>query len=223
MNNISLGLFLKNARISKGYSLCYLSNISGITFRHISLIENDKCKPTLSTLKSLCSALDLNFNTVVEQFYCIKDDDSNAESITLGTFIKNARILKGLTLQQLSDLAGISSSQICFIERDKYKPQISTLMDLCSALNLDYKTVVKRFYCIKESDSDMEVLSLGAFLKNARLLRGFTNQQLADLTGISPSYIRYIENDSATPSLSLLRGICFALEVDFDELSKKYF
>lgn len=222
MDNISLGLFLKNARNSKGYSLRYLSSISGVSFQHISLIENDKYRPFLQTLRHLCFALSIDFNTVVERFYRIKDNDSDVKSITLGTFLKNARILKEFTQQKLSDLTGISVTQISFIENDESKPQFSKLKSLCSALSLDYETVVKGFYCIEKKDSDMETLSLGAFLKNARLLKGFTLQQLADLAGISSSHIYNIECDNVKPSISALKSLCFALEVDFDEVSKNY-
>ena len=67
------------------------------------------------------------------------------ESISKGSFIKNARLAKGYSQQNLSDLTGIHHVSISRIETDKSIPRLSTLTLICSALDIDYnKAVVLR-------------------------------------------------------------------------------
>lgn len=49
--------------------------------------------------------------------------------------IKNARLEKGLTLQNLSKLSGVSVSQINDIENNKKHPTVFTLVLISMALN----------------------------------------------------------------------------------------
>lgn len=59
----------------------------------------------------------------------------------------------------------------------------------------------------------------GARLKNTREGRGFSQAQLAKLTGLPPASISNFEANRRMPSFDSLRKICFALHVKSDFLA----
>jgi len=64
-----------------------------------------------------------------------------------------------------------------------------------------------------------DVLSvLGAQLKKARNDRDFTQEQLADITGLSARHIANIEKGDVNPSFEVLSTLVKALGVSFDSI-----
>ena len=64
-----------------------------------------------------------------------------------------------------------------------------------------------------------DVLSvLGARLKKARNDRDFTQEQLADLTGLSARHIANIEKGDVNPSFEVLSTLVKTLGVSFDSI-----
>lgn len=57
-------------------------------------------------------------------------------------------------------------------------------------------------------------------LKQVRLKKGYSLEELAKLTGISSSHLNYIERNEKEPSISMLLRIAIALNVDIKELYK---
>lgn len=51
--------------------------------------------------------------------------------------------------------------------------------------------------------------------------KGLTSKDLAAKTGLTTTYISYICNSKAFPSLNVLNRLCAALEIDASELFKK--
>ena len=58
-------------------------------------------------------------------------------------------------------------------------------------------------------------------IKEARIKKGLTQQQLADETGMTLRTIQRIENSEVKPSLNSLTAISKVLETDFSECSQK--
>ena len=54
----------------------------------------------------------------------------------IGKSLRKIRLLRGLTLAQLSNLTSVSLVTVHNIEKGLYEPKISTLNDLCTALNV---------------------------------------------------------------------------------------
>ena len=54
---MKIGMKLRTARLSKGFSIYKLSKITYISQNHISAIENDQRQPTLETLERLIAPL----------------------------------------------------------------------------------------------------------------------------------------------------------------------
>ena len=66
-----------------------------------------------------------------------------------------------------------------------------------------------------------EVLKvIGTNVKQARLLRGFTQQMLAEATGLSTNFISLIERGDSGASLTTITLICNALKVDVSVIFK---
>ena len=53
---------------------------------------------------------------------------------TIGTRMKEAREIKGLTVQQLSELTEVSAGNISGFENDRYAPSFSVLIPICRVL-----------------------------------------------------------------------------------------
>lgn len=58
----------------------------------------------------------------------------------IGNKIKELRILKGLTQEELADRAELSKGFISQLERDLTSPSIATLVDILQCLGTDLKT-----------------------------------------------------------------------------------
>lgn len=66
-----------------------------------------------------------------------------------------------------------------------------------------------------------EVLrAIGKNIKQARLLRGMTQQMLAENTGLSTNFISLIERGDSGASLTTITLICNALKVDVSVIFK---
>lgn len=56
------------------------------------------------------------------------------------TIIKNARIVRRLSLRDVENMTGISNAQICFLEGAKtINPRVKTVIMLCGLYGIDYK------------------------------------------------------------------------------------
>ena len=62
------------------------------------------------------------------------------------------------------------------------------------------------------------VVCIGDRLKNLRIRRALTQQELADKAGISSNALNRIEPSKAEPHMSTLRKLAKALDVDPSEL-----
>lgn len=222
MENMSFGTYLRNTRLLKGISQEKLSAECGLNVSYMCRIETNKFLPSLRALRKICSVLALDYSTVVSHFYVSQESDSSTGDLSLGTILKNARILKGFTQHELADTCEISRIDIVFYEKDNRRPMPFTLIKMCSALDLDYSTLITRFYSVKQIDDSTADLPLGAFLKNSRLLKGLTQQELADLSGVNTMTIHYAESGKKVPMLTTLELICSALELDFDTVKNSY-
>jgi transcriptional regulator with XRE-family HTH domain len=57
--------------------------------------------------------------------------------VYIGDRLKNLRIRRALTQQELADRAGVSSNALNRIEQNKAEPHMSTLRKLAKALDVD--------------------------------------------------------------------------------------
>lgn len=73
------------------------------------------------------------------------DNNSNIAKI-IGRNIKQVRSLEGISQEKLAELIGKSSHFISLLERGQSGLSVSTVIDICKALNTDPNTLLAR-YC----------------------------------------------------------------------------
>lgn len=64
-----IGKKLKEIRISKGLTQEYVSNMVDVNTSHISNIENNRVKVSLTTLVQICNALDTTVDYILSEEY----------------------------------------------------------------------------------------------------------------------------------------------------------
>lgn len=70
-------------------------------------------------------------------------EERTSKMITqIGSKLRALRLAKGLTLQQLSQRSGLSSSMLSLLERGKTGPSIGTLVVVCSVLEVEMGDLV---------------------------------------------------------------------------------
>jgi len=106
-----------------------------------------------------------------------------------------------MSLSELAEKAGISSSYLCQIENGKVMPALSTLKSIAKALDVQPE-------CL------MAVTSfVGYKLKKIRSERNITQAQLAEKAGVSAGLIGQIESGKVEPSIKTLEKIAAALSI----------
>lgn len=73
------------------------------------------------------------------------DNNSNIAKI-IGRNIKQVRSLEGISQEKLAELISKSSHFISLLEREESGLSVSTVIDICRALNTDPNTLLARYY-----------------------------------------------------------------------------
>ena len=73
----------------------------------------------------------------------MRTTDSPVLGLTFGDFIKNARLSKNLTQQEVAVAAQVEQGYLCKVERGAREPSLSIALRLCDALDLDINEYAK--------------------------------------------------------------------------------
>ena len=68
---------IKETRVAKGLTQEYLANASDVNVSHISNIENNRVKISLSTLVNICNALDVTVDYILSSEYTVASSFDN--------------------------------------------------------------------------------------------------------------------------------------------------
>jgi transcriptional regulator with XRE-family HTH domain len=101
---------------------------------------------------------------------------------SIGPKVRDLRLQKGLSLQQLADRSGVSAAAIHKVERNGMVPTITTLMKLAGALNRSVSYFV-------EEDSDVD--KVAALVRHGDRKPVFTSREGLRLENISGPYGRF--------------------------------
>ena len=63
--------------------------------------------------------------------------------------------------------------------------------------------------------------SFGSIVKEARLARGWLQEHLAELTGISSSSISYIERGNLIPKIDAACKLCIVLDLNMQDVCER--
>ncbi|KAB2952386.1 helix-turn-helix domain-containing protein [Heliorestis acidaminivorans] len=126
------------------------------------------------------------------------------------SWIRLKREEKGLSLQELSRMSGVSVSYLSEIERGTKEGASKTVIKIASALGVPREEVMKP---ITESE-----IGLG---QRIRMIREKKNRSLADLAtavGLEESQLIEIEKGETKPNIDLLRAIADELDITVSQL-----
>ena len=81
LNFEEIGKVLRASRIQRHYTQEYVANKIGVNVSHISNIENNRVKISLTTLVAICNVLDLTVDYVLKSEYTGKSNDATDQEI----------------------------------------------------------------------------------------------------------------------------------------------
>lgn len=148
--------------------------------------------------------------------------------MTIGDYIRQLRLSKGLSMNRLAQMSGISQSTLSRWESGKFLPSLRELEMTLTALNctdsqrrdairlLDAPRAVA--YLRSETASPHALTFGGDLLRAMRIRRNWTIEQVASAVGVSESVVRRWERSEQRPTDDQLHALCFALGASESEL-----
>lgn len=197
---------IRDLRQRRNLTLQELAQRAGLSVSYLSEVERGKKQPSLETIEKLSTALNISKEGLISQ------DTKNP--VSLGDKVALLRQKLGLSLSDLAEKVGISSSYLCQIENNSALPSLSTLKNIACALEV-------------KTEDLMDISSnVGYKLKKIRQERNLTQAKLAEQAGVSTGMIGQVESGKVEPSIKTLEKIAAALSLspcffvtDDDDLS----
>jgi len=200
---------IREIRQKRNITLQELSKRTNLSVSYLSEIERGKKQPSLDTIEKLAKALNISKEGLILP--------NKQDFRGLGEKIVLLREQMKLSLSDLAERVGISSSYLCQIENNRTLPSLSTLNNIASALN------------VKSEDLMTVSSNVGYKLKKIRRERNLTQAKLAKQAGVSTGLIGQVESGKIEPSIKTLEKIASALSLspcffvtDDDELSSLF-
>lgn len=184
---------IRQLRQKRNMTLQDLAKCSGLSVSYLSEIELGKKQPSLETIEKLSQALNISREGLIS--------GSRSGTVGLGDKIALLRQEKDLSLSELAEKVGISSSYLCQIENGKAMPALSTLKDIAAALD------------VRTEDLMAATSFVGYKIKKVRCERNITQAKLAEKAGVSTGLIGQIESGKVEPSIKTLEKIANALSL----------
>ncbi|ABZ85330.1 transcriptional regulator, putative [Heliomicrobium modesticaldum Ice1] len=183
--------WIRRVREEKGLSLQEVSRLSGVSVSYLSEIERGTKQPAPRIIDKISTALGL------------KREEGNPEGgeIGLGQKLRLLREERGLALQELARLAGISIETLRAIEAEEVRPSVDTLRTLADHLNVS----------IPQLMGSLTVIATR--LRSIREQLGLTQAEVAERAGVSPGLIGQIEQGKVQPSLRTIERVAEAVGV----------
>lgn len=164
----NLGILVKTLRRLKGWSQRELGRRAGLSGVTIAKLEDNSGNITIETIQKIVNALGLSFEDAVRiarddqnfanyilspetliQIYRskFKNESENKVKDTVeakvGKILKKYREQKGLTLEQLSEVTGISTKSLASLELGKSELDLAILKKVADALNITVDRILE--------------------------------------------------------------------------------
>lgn len=112
------GYDIRAARLAAGWSRRNVAAAAGVSAKTLARIERVAQKPVRETLHAICDVLGLSFDTVAGDRWGKDAFDVPENPVAApGIVIRAMRRLRGTTLRELADVAGVSVSTLSRFER----------------------------------------------------------------------------------------------------------
>ncbi|TZE81977.1 helix-turn-helix domain-containing protein [Calorimonas adulescens] len=128
----------------------------------------------------------------------------------VGKKIKELRLSRKMTQEELGKIIGVTTSMIGMYETGARNPSYTVLKKIA-----EYFNVTTDYLLGHEEIKDVEI---GANIKKYRKQAGLTQQELADKANISRSYLADVENGRYNPSLETLNSIAKVLNIKVSDI-----
>jgi transcriptional regulator with XRE-family HTH domain len=126
----------------------------------------------------------------------------------LGQTVRALRRERGMSIDELAAGSGIAASELAWLERGEYNPQLHEMFALADALGITATTLMVEV----ERREDTSV-PFGQRMRELRAERGISQDQLAHRTGIHPTAIGRLERGAREPRLSTIARVAHGLDV----------
>lgn len=143
--NTNFGLYLKEKRLKKGFTISQLNLYSGVSTAQLSRIENGKRgAPKAETIKKIASALSIPYEEMMEAAGYIeelaKSDSVEIDNEGLSVFAKRLASYLGndnLAIQEAAEKCGVTPEYIIkLMTNPSSLPGVGTLYKLAELLNV---------------------------------------------------------------------------------------
>jgi transcriptional regulator with XRE-family HTH domain len=181
---------MKKIRTSRNLTQREMALQIKIPLKQWQEIEDGLRELTPNTFSRMMTALDVN-----------DDEIPNWKQLAVGNMGAKIRALRKkhkYSLVQLGELTELSPAYLSEVERGEKIPPFSTLRTITEV----FEVPVSLFVGNKRKQS-----IVGEKLRNARIDRRMTQQELADAAGVSPAMIAHLENGKVQASLDTIEKI----------------
>jgi len=131
----------------------------------------------------------------------------------IGSEIRRLRRQRGLTLKELADKVGLSTSYLSEVERELKRPSIEVLEKLTNILRIPVGSLVPVSQAYDAGMASGMSSRLGKKLKQLRESMNLSQAELAQRAGLSGGLIGQIESGRTRPSLKTVQRLADALGV----------
>lgn len=129
--------------------------------------------------------------------------------------IREAMLSKGITTDELETLTGLSKTAIARYETGRTTPSFNAIVALSKALDIPMEKFAEWYENITISNGM-------PLIKNARLSKGLTQDELAEITGFTQNTISAYETGRAFPSMKASIILSKALDIPLEKFAEWY-
>lgn len=139
-----------------------------------------------------------------------------------GSFLRRRRRQLGKSLRALVEESGIDKAALSRWENGYMLPRNPSLQILARVLDVPFQELVLRRAGLDNSSEagTKRYRHLGVFFRQARLLRGMEQWDLADAMNIGQSAVSKIESGAALPSLGIALKMARKLRFSLNNMAK---
>lgn len=219
-NKKTLGCFFYENRIKHNISQSQIANKVGLTEATIAKYELDYIKPSNANIKKLIKALHITEKefeefllTDMDLFFLYNSD------VSISSFMKDVRVSLGLTVDDAARLLNKNVQYVKLKEVGYRKFSKRVFCEFCNAYSIEPEETFKNFIKMRTDKNSHTYSVLAETIKDARMRKEYTEEELADKLKISVNNLkRYEDGQRAIKNVVLLKKIAINLELRYSQL-----
>lgn len=129
--------------------------------------------------------------------------------------------ISGMTQKEFAIKLGVSQAAVTNWMKGNNSPDIDVIAQICDILGITINELIKSDSVEKDTnivDDSSDKIAFGDRLRDARLQKGLTQEQLAQQIGVAKSTLTGYEKGNREPDVFKIKKILEVLEVDSDYL-----